>query len=96
MAKCYVAEHIKADGRYKFGIAEEKSKLDYGKADIHFPLQSLKLYKTRLNSHHSATVKYFIFVLINTEKERLELIEEHYCICKVGKQIIGCCSHIAS
>lgn len=96
MAKCYVAEHMKPDGRFEFGIAKEDKRLDYAKAGINLPVESISLYKVQLKSRHSRAIKYNIFVLIDKTKEGIDSISEYYCTCKVGTRTVGCCSHTAA
>ena len=96
MALCYYAEHVKTDGRYEFSIQKESQLFDYASVGIEHPPTSLKLFKAKINSRHSKSTRYFIFVLLNTEKQGIDAIEEHYCTCKVGARTVGCCAHIAS
>lgn len=98
MARYYVAEHMKEDGLFEFYVSKEvpASEFDYEKVGIEVPNKSLKLYKASMHSRHSNATKYLLFVLINTEKEGIHAIEEHYCQCPVGKRTVGCCSHLAA
>src|SRR5699024_11170346 len=95
MAISYYAEHIKPDGRYHFWIEKDSSDLDYSAVGIDYPKDHLKLFKARMDSRHMGSVKYHLFVLLNTDKEGLNAIEEHFCTCKVGRRTVGCCAHVA-
>lgn len=50
--------------------------------------------KVHIKSRHSSRMKYFAYVLIDNSKENLKALLGHYCGCKVGKRVIGCCSHV--
>ena len=95
MVLSYYAEHIKHDGRYQFFVEKENKKIDFDSYGIEGDREILKLFKARMDSRHSKNSKYYIFLLLNTDAEGIDRIQEHYCTCKVGMRTVGCCAHIA-
>ncbi len=49
-----------------------------------------------IQSSHSNSTKYRVYIKYNPKKSDIESIESWYCICKSGARTVGCCSHIAS
>ena len=48
-----------------------------------------------LHSRHSNNTKYFLCVRFANNDEK-ELIKDHYCQCKSGPGMVGCCGHVAT
>ena len=52
------------------------------------------LLRCRLQSRHSNNTKYFLCVRFD-ENDKDDQIKDHYCQCKSGTRMVGCCGHIA-
>jgi hypothetical protein len=95
MALSYYAEHLKQNGKYQFFIEKDNNSIDYNSFGIDGHQSDLKLFKARMDSRHSKSTHYHIFLLLNSAAEGIDRIHEHYCTCKVGMRTVGCCAHLA-
>ena len=94
MASSYYAEHINEHGDFKVEIAVESSPINYAKYGIVVDQLSCYLLKAKISSRHSNSDKYFVYLLIDTNTQGINSIIQHYCGCKVGRRVVGCCSHV--
>ena len=53
------------------------------------------LLRCRLRSRHSNNTKYFLCVRFDNDDEE-DPIKDHYCQCKSGSRMAGCCGHVAT
>jgi len=90
--------------RYTCGTYQIKQSKAYAKAHLYendeeFALELSpsddNLLRCRLQSRHSNNTKYFLCVRFN-ENDDDDPIKDHYCQCKSGTRMIGCCGHIAT
>lgn len=96
MAKSYYADHIAQSGDFEFQVAKETAEIDFMAYSIALTSLDSLFIKTRLRSRHSNATKYFVYVLIGKSKEGIDAIIGHTCGCKIGKRVVGCCSHVAT
>lgn len=61
---------------------------------INIQPQDALLIKVRIHSRHSSNIKYFVYILVDKTKTRLDSIIGHTCGCKIGKRVVGCCFHV--
>lgn len=54
------------------------------------------LLRGRIQSRHSRSRIYYVYILIEDHLEGRNAVLSHYCSCVVGKRTLGCCSHIMS
>lgn len=95
VAHSYYADHINEIGDFEFEVAKETTTIDYPAYSILLAPENSLLIKTRLRSRHSNSTKYFVYLLIDKTKQGLEAVIGHTCGCKIGKRVVGCCSHVA-
>ena len=88
--------------QYTCGTYQIKQSKAYAKAylyenDEKFALELSpsddNLLRCRLQSRHSNNTKYFLCVRFN-ENDKDDQIKHHYCQCKSGTRMVGCCTHI--
>lgn len=96
MASSYYQDHSNEDGDFEFEVATEESNINYKHYNIQVKHSHSVLLKVRLRSRHSNNVKYFAYVLVDKQKQNIQAIVGHTCTCKVGKRIVGCCSHVTT
>lgn len=94
MASRYYFDHLSYDGDFYFQIAKETANIDFRKYGIDLDMNNSLLLKTRIRSRHSNSVKYYVYVLLDTRLFGLQSIVGHSCGCKIGNRVNGCCSHI--
>lgn len=94
MASSYYAEYINEHGNFKVEIAVESSPINYTTYGIVVNRLSCYLLKAKIGSRHSNSDKYFVYLLIDMSAQGIKSIIQHYCGCKVGPRVVGCCSHI--
>ncbi|RNA21719.1 vacuolar sorting-associated 13c [Brachionus plicatilis] len=80
----YLSEHFESNEDYQFLVSnnmenDEDSKIVFAK----------------IQSRHSNSVKYKVFVRFKPNSNQLDDIT-WVCSCKTGKRTLGCCSHIAA
>jgi hypothetical protein len=89
---------------YTCGTYQLKQSKAYAKAHLYehdneFELQISpdddRLIRCRLHSRHSNVTRYFICIAFDNDDDD-EPIKDHYCQCKDGKRMVGCCGHIAT
>lgn len=93
MAPFYYADHVNESGDFEFCIAKDTYHLDYQHYGIDIHTEDAILIKVRIHSRHSSATKYFVYLLVDKEDNKVDSILGHYCGCKVGKRVVGCCSH---
>ena len=96
MAASYYQDHVIKNGDFEFQVAKENLKPNYSKYNIKIKTRNSILIKARIRSRFSNATKYFVFVLIDKTKNNIDGIIGHTCSCKVGKRVVGCCSHVAT
>ena len=94
--RSHYADHLNKAGDFQFEVSAETIHIDYRKYKIDLGFMNGILFKARLGSKHSNSVKYFIYVLVDKTVTGINAIIGHTCNCKVGKRIVGCCSHVAT
>ncbi|XP_043476198.1 uncharacterized protein LOC122507514 [Leptopilina heterotoma] len=94
MANRYFADHVNSNGDFLCQIAKETSKIDFVKYGINVQFCNSLLFKAQIRSRHSNSVKYYVYVLLDTTLDGLQSIIGHSCGCKVGNRVNGCCSHV--
>ena len=94
MAPYYYSDHINEDGDFEFFVSKENLKINYESYNINIDPKNALLIKVRVNSRHSSSTKYLVFILIDKTKQTVDAIIGHTCGCKVGKRVVGCCSHV--
>lgn len=96
MATGYYADHVSDSGDFLFEVATETSKIRYRDFGIDLDDKNALLLKTKIRSRHSNADKYFTYILFDKTKhdKGMEAICAHYCHCKVGSRVVGCCSHV--
>ncbi|XP_061179571.1 uncharacterized protein LOC133188208 [Saccostrea echinata] len=77
-AKAYTIEHISPEGKYELFVHKQ----DDG------------LLKAKLQSRHSSSKTYILWISYDSEKRNP--ITGWYCQCKSGARTLGCCAHIAA
>jgi hypothetical protein len=89
---------------YTCGTYQIKQSASYAKAHLYehdneFELQispdNDRLIRCRLHSRHSNVTRYFICIEFDKD-DNDEPIKDHYCQCKDGKRMVGCCGHVAT
>ena len=95
MARSYYAQHVSENDDFKCDAVTETQKIDYSKYGIDIDPYNAILLKARISSKHFNAVKYFVYILVDTRSKNIDSIRGHYCACKVGKRVVGCCSHVA-
>jgi hypothetical protein len=93
LAKSYYADH-QFNGIYKFSVMKELQKIDYAKHGITVikPL----LVKAKMESRHSKSKAYAMFVLCDLNNSGADTIIGFYCQCRNGARTVGCCAHTMS
>ena len=91
MAPYYYSDHINEDGDFEFFV-KENLKINYESYNINIDPKNAFLIKVRVDSRHSSSTKYFVFILIDKTKQSVDAIIGHTCGCKVRKRVVGCCS----
>ena len=90
--------------KYTYGTYQIKQSQDYAKQHMYnneqeFTLELSQsdddLLRCRLHSRHSNSTKYFLCVCLDNTNEE-EPIKDHYCQCKSGSRMVGCCGHVAT
>ena len=86
-------------GTYQIKQSQSYAKAHLYKHDNEFELQispdNDRLIRCRLQSRHSNATRYFICIEFDKDDDN-EPIKEHYCQCKDGKRMVGCCGHVAT
>ena len=89
---------------YTCGTYQIKQSKAYAKAHLYendeeFALELSpsddNLLRCRVHSRHSNSTKYFLCVRFD-ENDNDDSIKNHYCHCKSGTRMIGCCGHVAT
>ncbi len=90
--------------QYTCGTYQIKQSKAYAKAHLYendeeFALELSpsddNLLRCRLHSRHSNNTKYFLCVRFD-ENDDDDPIKDHYCQCKSGTRMVGCCGHVAT
>ena len=68
---------------------------DEGLYQYEYVPQTSNIVKVLLKSKHVSNKEYRTFIEYNN-KNRNEPITGHYCDCKSGARVVGCCAHVAS
>ena len=84
----YQIKQSKAYAKAHLYENDEKFTLEFSPSDDN-------LLRCRLQSRHSNNTKYFLCVRFN-ESDNDDPIKDHYCQCKSGTRMVGCCGHIAT
>lgn len=96
MAHSYYADHLNSNGDFEFEMAKPTRSIDFRKYGIALDWSASIFLKVRIRSRHSMSVKYFVYVLVDKNKQGIEALSAHFCSCKVGQRVVGCCSHVAT
>jgi hypothetical protein len=75
----------KKNGKYEIMINKELAEL-----------KKSKIIYAAIQSRHSNSIKYKVYVKYAPKMTGLDSIESWYCTCKNGMRTVGCCSHVAS
>lgn len=76
----YIRQHMKTNGNFEIRLHQELPGLV--RTQIHSRFQS--------SAVHSLWVEYF------PNRDGLDGITAHYCTCKNGARVVGCCAHVAT
>ena len=86
-------------GTYQLKQSEAYAKAHLYEHDNEFELQISpdddRLIRCRLHSRHSNATRYFICIQFDNDDDD-EPIKDHYCQCKDGKRMMGCCVHVST
>lgn len=96
MAHSYYVDHLNSNGDFEFEMAKPTRPIDFRKYGIALDWSASIFLKVRIRSRHSMSVKYFVYVLVDKNKQGIEALSAHFCSCKVGQRVVGCCSHVAT
>ena len=83
MTRSYYFDHLNEAGDFEFEVSAETIHIDYHKYGIDSDFMNGILFKTRLRSRHSNSVKYFVFVLVDRTMIGINAIIGHTCNRKV-------------
>jgi hypothetical protein len=79
-ARWYIAESVIENGEYK----------------MHYHREKVGLIRARIQSRHTSSALYFVWVRYTPNENGPGSIKHWYCQCKAGTRTVGCCSHVAA
>ena len=82
------------NSNFECHVAKENAFLNYKKYNIDLDSSSSLLFKANIRSRHSKNIKYFVFLSLDKKAIGVRSILMHYCTCRVGSRLVGCCSHV--
>ena len=88
----YYAEHNRSSGRFEIQVFQHIGTLSIASHGI--SAGEPKLIRGRIQSRHSNSTKYYIYVLVDVAKAGAEAVIGHCCQCKSDLRTVGCCIHI--
>lgn len=86
-----------------FGVYQLKQAPHYadqhlvnGDIDIFIHSVNATIVQAKLQSRHTSSKQYMLWIEIGDETNTTDPIQGWYCECKVGARTVGCCAHIAT